>query len=917
MRISSVRPRHWALLTAVSLTAVTGLFLSTSVAQASGSTAVPRNSAAAIAASARATNSTTTNSTAANSTAANSTAKVAAKAVAAVTAAATATKVTTQNACAAPAPGQFGCLAIRRTDIAPVTAAANATPAGYGPANLQSAYDLPSASAGGGQTVAVIEAYDDPTAEADLMVYRSQFGLPACTTNNGCFRKVNQNGLASPLPQADVIGWAAEISLDLDQVSAICPNCHILLVEANTQNETDVLTGVNAAAQLGAAYASMSFGYPEFTGETAYDSQYLNHPGMVLTASTGDSGYRVSYPAASPNVIAVGGTSLRTATGTTRGWTETAWSGAGSGCSATEPGLVQQQGLTGLSACINRADADISAIADPATGVAVYQTYNGGGWEVFGGTSVSSPIVAAAYALAGARPAGDKPGADLYTHAAQLNDVVSGSNGSCAITVLCTAGTGWDGPTGLGTPNGVSALAPSGGTGPTPVVSITNPGSQSTVVGTAVTLQVQAVDSAGLALTYRATNLPAGLAINAATGLIVGTPTTVGQSTVNLTVTDTKGVNASSAFTWSVSSAAPNKVTVSNPGSQTTPVNTVVRLQITGADSTAATLTYRASGLPGGLSINSTTGLITGTTTTVGQFPVTVTASDASGASATAAFTWTVTTVAPPPVQVTITNPGAQSTPVRTAVTLQIRATDSSGAALSYRAVGLPAGLAINASTALISGVPTAAGNSTVTITAADPSGFSAGTTFSWTVTSSTAPATVTVTAPANRTTELRYAITVQIIASDSVGSKLAYKASNLPPGFVINASTGVISGTSTNLGTSVVTVTATDALGVSGSATFTWTVGTGPTLSIQLSNPGAQTTPRGTAVSLALKPTGTEAFQLFKYQATGLPAGLTINGSSGVISGTPTTRASSTVTVTATDLYGVSVSATFAWTVV
>ena len=707
-----------------------------------------------------------------------------------------------------------------------MTAAANATPAGYGPANLQSAYDLPSASAGGGQTVAVIEAYDDPTAEADLAVYRSQFGLPACTSNNGCFRKVNQNGLAAPLPQADVIGWAAEISLDLDQVSAICPNCHILLVEANTQNETDVLTGVNAAAQLGARFASMSFGYPEFTGETAYDSQYLNHPGMVLTASTGDSGYRVSYPAASPNVIAVGGTSLRTATGSARGWSETAWSGAGSGCSATEPALVQQKGLAGLSACTNRADADISAIADPSTGVAVYQTYNGSGWEVYGGTSVSSPIVAAAYALAGARPAGDKPGAELYTHAAQLNDVVSGSNGSCAITVLCTAGTGWDGPTGLGTPNGVGALAPTGGTNPTPVVSITNPGSQSTVVNTAVTLQVQAVDSAGLALSYRATNLPAGLAINPATGLITGRPTAAGQSTVSLTVTDS------------------------------------------------------------------------------------------AGASASTTFTWTVTAVAPP-VTVTITNPGGQSTPVRTAVSLQIRATDSAGTALSYRAAGLPVGLSINATSALISGAPITAGANTVTITATDPSGASAATTFTWTVTSATAPATVTVTAPANRATEIRYAITVQINAIDSQGSKLTYKAANLPPGLVINSVTGLISGTPTQLGTSVVTVTATDASGASGSSTFTWTVESGPTLSMTLANPGPQTTARGTAVNLALKASGTEAFQLFTYQATGLPAGLTINGSTGVITGTPTTRTSSTVTVTATDFYGISVSVTFAWTVV
>jgi subtilase family serine protease len=318
---------------------------------------------------------------------------------------------------------------------------------GYTPCDLQSAYKLPSA-AGNGQTVAIVDAYDDPNAESDLAVYRATYGLPACTTQNGCFRKVDQNGGTS-YPRPDT-GWSEEISLDVDMASATCPNCHILLVEASSNSLTDLLTAENTAAALGANAISNSWGANEFLFEGLYDS-YFNH-GVAITASSGDSGYGTIWPAASPYVIAVGGTSLLPS-GTSRGWSETAWRGAGSGCSpyASKPSWQKDSG------CSNRTVADVSAVADPATGVAVYDTYNEPGWMAFGGTSVSAPIVASVYALAGN---GKTANAAAYPYAnpGGLFDVTSGANGSCGGSYLCTAGLGYDGPTGLGTPNGTSAF---------------------------------------------------------------------------------------------------------------------------------------------------------------------------------------------------------------------------------------------------------------------------------------------------------------------------------------------------------------------------------------------------------------------------------------------------------------------------
>jgi len=356
--------------------------------------------------------------------------------------------------CSAPARNNVACNAIRHDTVATNGGIVpNATPAGYGPADLQSAYNLPSSTAGAGQTVAIVDAYDDPNAAADLSVYRSTYGLPPCTTASGCFRKVNQSG-GTRTPKANG-GWAQEISLDLDMVSAVCPNCKILLVEASTSSLTNLGTAVNTAVRLGANVVSNSYGGGESSSDTSYDASYFNHPGVAITVSSGDSGYGVQYPAASQFVTAVGGTSLSRASNA-RGWSETVWSGAGSGCSAYDSKPAWQTD----TGCLKRTVADVAAVADPNTGVAVYDSYasqGASGWLVFGGTSVAAPVIGSVYALAGNANAvtyGSYP----YAHSSSLYDVTSGSNGSCGGSYLCTGGPGYDGPTGLGTPNGVTGF---------------------------------------------------------------------------------------------------------------------------------------------------------------------------------------------------------------------------------------------------------------------------------------------------------------------------------------------------------------------------------------------------------------------------------------------------------------------------
>jgi hypothetical protein len=374
-------------------------------------------------------------------------------------------------ACAAAQAGQASCLTLVRTNVAhhlqaaaagPGATAAAAAPTGdgYGPSSLQSAYKLPSATAGLGQTVAVVEAYNDPDTVANLAAYRAAWGQPACNTSTGagCLTIVNQNGAATPLPPASPPDddWAAETSVDIDMVSAICPNCHILMVEATNDEDSDLPTAVNTAVNLGAKFIATSYGNLETSSASEDDVEYYNHPGVVITAAAGSDGFgAVEYPASSPDVISVGGTTL-TAASNARGWTETVWGSSGSSCSSYES-KPSWQTDTG---CTRRTSNDVAADANPSTGVAAYDSYSRGGWFEAGGTGVASAIIAATYALAGTPAAGTYPASYLYAHTSSLFDVTSGSDGSCFPAYLCAAGTGYDGPTGLGTPDGITAFTP-------------------------------------------------------------------------------------------------------------------------------------------------------------------------------------------------------------------------------------------------------------------------------------------------------------------------------------------------------------------------------------------------------------------------------------------------------------------------
>ncbi|MDQ1710393.1 MAG: hypothetical protein QOG49_1778 [Frankiaceae bacterium] len=322
---------------------------------------------------------------------------------------------------------------------------------GYAPAQLRTAYGLTGSST---SLIAIVDAYAHPNAAADLAVYRNQFGLGTANLT-----QVNQTGGSIATVAGDT-GWGQEEMLDLEMASAICPTCPLLYVGGNSASFNDLAAAVDRAAAMGAKVISNSYGGGEFTGETSIATHY-NHPGVAITASSGDSGYGAQAPAAFNTLTAVGGTHLVLNSNGTRS-AETVWSGAGSGCSA----LIAKPSWQHDTGCSRRTISDVSAVADPATGVAVYDSYGstgGNNWYVFGGTSVAAPIIGGVYALSGntsgvpAALSYGAPGGSLY-------DVTSGSNGRCThgkssgAAYLCTAGVGYDGPTGNGTPNGTAAF---------------------------------------------------------------------------------------------------------------------------------------------------------------------------------------------------------------------------------------------------------------------------------------------------------------------------------------------------------------------------------------------------------------------------------------------------------------------------
>lgn len=370
------------------------------------------------------------------------------------------------SVCPAQHPGFTRCTAKVLVDDrgVPLPSDPRKKPAGYTPADLRSAYNL-TGVAPGLPIIGIVDAYGDANAYSDLKAYSNKFNLPVLPKCDGtvkdssvpCFEAVNGKGGHNLPDQND---WAAEISLDIEVAHALCENCSILLVEAKSNGINDMFPAENTAAALGASVISNSWGGPEFSNESQLDGQYFSHPGVAITASSGDDGYGLSYPAASSGVTAVGGTTLLLKKNGSY-QSETAWSGAGSGCAQYEAKPSWQPVLGG---CANRTVADVSFDADAVTGVAVYNSAGCSDkktcWYDLGGTSVGAPAIAAIYALAGNVTPGVPASALPYQNGSKqnLHDITTGSNGVCGGSYLCTALVGYDGPTGLGTPNGIGAF---------------------------------------------------------------------------------------------------------------------------------------------------------------------------------------------------------------------------------------------------------------------------------------------------------------------------------------------------------------------------------------------------------------------------------------------------------------------------
>jgi subtilase family serine protease len=352
--------------------------------------------------------------------------------------------------------------------VSPATTCTVKKKAGYSACNVQNAYGLTNLSKkrGSGETVAVIDAYNDPKAAKDMATYRSANDLPACTVVSGCFKQVNQEGETSPLPTGNQ-DWGSEISVDTDMVSAICPLCHIILVEADSSSFSDLFAAISEAVSLGATEITDSWGTGEFDGETSFDST-LEDPGVPITFSSGDGAYQagVQYPSASQYVISVGGTMLKP-TKTGRNWDETVWvttpssgeptQGSGSGCSAYEPEPAWQE-ITGNPDCSMRMTADVSAVAANVLMYDSYEPKGDRGWYYAFGTSVSSPIIASVFALAGNASSYTDPAVIPYDNTSHLYDITEGSSGTCEYAYFCNAEVGYDGPSGLGSPDGDGAF---------------------------------------------------------------------------------------------------------------------------------------------------------------------------------------------------------------------------------------------------------------------------------------------------------------------------------------------------------------------------------------------------------------------------------------------------------------------------
>jgi subtilase family serine protease len=535
--------------------------------------------------------------------------------------------------CKAPTAGHASCFSIRRKVVSRTTAGARPFVRGAGvapsvstigpgggltPADLATAYGFSSTATGTGQTVAIVDAYNDPTINADLQKFDTQYGLATCSIANACLKVVSQTGSTTALPPNDTTGWSVEESLDVEAVHSVCQKCKIILVEATSNSNANLEAAEKEAVTLKATEISNSFGGPE-TGSTATDEAAYNHPGIVITASAGDDGYfdwdfanddeasanAPSAPASYSTVVAVGGTSLNLGQTATR-QSETVWNddgpkdywgqnfgqdlgAGGGGCSTLIAGRPWQTHVPNWAQTVcgtHRLVSDVSAVADYLTGFDIYHSYNCGsacaplGWLTIGGTSLSSPVIASMYALAGGAHGVSYPSLNLYGHlgTSSLYDVTVGGNGYCdgigaancgdpntlgfgvidcdypasgstpsAGDRACDALGGYDGPTGVGTPNGLTAFAVVHPTvkiaGPTTIVHNTNGTWTATVTD----------PTPGATVTSFKWNWGDGTAVTSTTtGSAAHKYTTAATRTITLTVTDSDGQTGTGTYTVKV-----------------------------------------------------------------------------------------------------------------------------------------------------------------------------------------------------------------------------------------------------------------------------------------------------------------------------------------------------------------------------
>ena len=618
----------------------------------------------------------------------------------------------------------------------------------YSPAQIRAAYDLPAlpaagtaltpsqaAQLGAGQTIYIVDAMHNPNAAAELAIFNQKFGLPGCTTKaiaanatlplppapaSGCELSVVYNTPSSTMTAtapAYNSGWAMEIALDVQWAHATAPLARIVLIEAPDASINSLLGGVRLANLMGPGIVSMSFGAAEGSWTASVDSAFTGK-NMSYLAATGDAGSGVSWPSVSPNVLAVGGTTLSYSGSGVR--SEAAWSGTGGGISAyTALPTYQTANVPGLTNLLRRNVADVAFNADPATGqytAVMAQGSSTASWLSIGGTSLSTPQWAGLVAIANAsralqaKTALGLPHSILYgqiasvpgTFASSFADITRGSNGTCSV---CTARVGYDPLGGLGTPNVKNLLASLSGTQIAPVAPVVTGASISGMVGTPLSFTVSA--SAANALSFSMLGAPAGMSI-AATGVVSWTAPIAGSYAVSMVAKDTvSGLSGQAVYSIVI---APQPAPVVAAGAVTGKVGTA--LAFTVSVTAPNPVSYTLAGAPAGMSISST-GLVSWAAPLAGTYAVTVTAKDSkTGLSGKGIYTVAIAAPLPPVVT-------AASVTGKPGVALSFTVTTVAPNPVTYSLSGAPSGMSINAA-GVVSWASPVLGSYNVTVIAKD-----------------------------------------------------------------------------------------------------------------------------------------------------------------------------------------------------